>query len=682
MTVYMSSQAGATAQFFTDDGTPNAGGKIYTYAAGGTTPTATYTSSTGLTQNSNPITLDAAGRPPAEIWLAEGTNYKFVITNSTGSETRTYDNIPAAGDVSSILALLAASNGSSLIGFLQSGSNTVARTVQSKLQDSLCVFDFMTSAQITAVKTRTYGGVTAAAITTAVQNALTAAAGRFVYFPAGLYKISSTLSAPTSAAVDVWSPGLRIVGDGLLTQFDDQVASAPMIDIDSSTHGGTYTACWGAEVSNILITADTSPASSVGIRVLNGYEVKIDHVYIRQVKTGIELKNGLYADDGWNNVSITQCWLDNCATWGVKADGSAGRNEGSYTYMRQVLFQTCGTASASTPPPSGGMIWKGQIFTMEECAFANGCQNVGLYIKGESGLGQTVDLRNTTFENCVKRGLYVTGITAFKGRNLQFYNNDDFIATNQCEFDGSSYVIRAVDIDGVVVRATSGNSSCTAFKISGASVDFDTCRVRPQTVVFENFDYAGQTRFSGWQFDTIPNNCFMNVASATEVTLKPNQFIPNGNTVPLRKRGPNNQSGVGVASTSGEWLPHQVAAAGLALSTTGMVAATKYNVYIYDNDGTAALQFSTTAWTIDSSTGYPVKTGDATMYYVGSVLSHPTDADKAATSASGWVNPSIVAGSQTGVFSYLWADSSNRLRIKYSAMPSSDTDGTVVGSQV
>ena len=62
MTVNLSLLAGAGWQFFTDSGDPLSGGKLFTYAAGTTTPLTTYTSSSGSTPNTNPIILNAAGR--------------------------------------------------------------------------------------------------------------------------------------------------------------------------------------------------------------------------------------------------------------------------------------------------------------------------------------------------------------------------------------------------------------------------------------------------------------------------------------------------------------------------------------------------------------------------------------------------------------------------------------------
>lgn len=517
--------------------------------------------------------------------------------------------------------------------------------------------------------------------TAAIQDAIDAAAGRTVYFPAGTYIVTSTLSYQGATTQGAFIPGIRIVGDGMLkTIFDNRVANGPMIDIDSVNHGGSYEASMAAVMEEFTIKTTTSPVNSTGIRVLNGYQIQINHLFIKgMTANGIELKNGLYIDDGWNMIAITNCWIEDCAGWGIKADGSAARNEGSYTYMREVFFQRNGTASASTPPPSGGMIWKGQIFVMESCAFANGTENVGLFIKGESGLGQTVDLRNTTWENCKKRGLYVTGVSMLKGRNLQFYNNNDFVATEQCEFDGSTYNIRDIDIDGVTIRATSGNNALTAFKISGANAVLNTCRVR--NVSWENFDYAGQTRFNGWQFDAVPQNCHLVVPSSSEIIYRPRTVDATGRSTPIRLSGPNNDSGVGVPSTSGEWVELQIPSGGLLLNpaTLPLVAGTRYYIYLYDNDNVPTLEPSTTVPVTDTASGYMVKTGDATRYYVGSVVAGGVNGT-VATTGTGWANPTLLSGSQTGVPAYLWADSTGDLRIKTSA-PTSDTDGTVVGTQ-
>lgn len=78
-------------QFFGTDGLPLVGGKLYTYAAGTTTPLATYTDHTGNTANTNPVILDSAGE--ANVWLPETTAYKYVLKTSEDVTLFTVDYV-------------------------------------------------------------------------------------------------------------------------------------------------------------------------------------------------------------------------------------------------------------------------------------------------------------------------------------------------------------------------------------------------------------------------------------------------------------------------------------------------------------------------------------------------------------------------------------------------------------
>ena len=99
MALNLSPLGGAGWQFFDNNGVPLAGGLLYTYSAGTTSPLATYTTSSGVTPNANPIVLDAAGRPAGEIWLSP-VAYKLVLKTSAGVQLWSMDNItglPSAG---------------------------------------------------------------------------------------------------------------------------------------------------------------------------------------------------------------------------------------------------------------------------------------------------------------------------------------------------------------------------------------------------------------------------------------------------------------------------------------------------------------------------------------------------------------------------------------------------------
>jgi hypothetical protein len=93
MAVNLSILGGAGWQFFDNSGVPLAGGLLYTYEAGTTTPAPTYTTSAGTIANTNPIVLDAAGRTPSEVWLTISKSYKFVLKTSASVLIGTYDDI-------------------------------------------------------------------------------------------------------------------------------------------------------------------------------------------------------------------------------------------------------------------------------------------------------------------------------------------------------------------------------------------------------------------------------------------------------------------------------------------------------------------------------------------------------------------------------------------------------------
>ena len=89
-------------QFFDSDGIPLAGGKIYTYAAGTTTPITTYVDAAGVTTNTNPIILNSLGQ--ADIWLLSTASYKFVVKDANEVLLFTTDNIAVTLTVASFAA--------------------------------------------------------------------------------------------------------------------------------------------------------------------------------------------------------------------------------------------------------------------------------------------------------------------------------------------------------------------------------------------------------------------------------------------------------------------------------------------------------------------------------------------------------------------------------------------------
>ena len=126
------------------------------------------------------------------------------------------------------------------VTFLQSGTGAVTRSGQSKMRDVVSVKDFG------AV------GDGAADDTVAIQAAMNIGA-REIRFPAGTYKITSTIT---------WTGPRDLVGDGpksteLLCQVNDWTFDKPL------TSGRTIS------VRNMKLTGDQTKASNAGIRVFD-----------------------------------------------------------------------------------------------------------------------------------------------------------------------------------------------------------------------------------------------------------------------------------------------------------------------------------------------------------------------------------------------------------------------------
>jgi hypothetical protein len=250
-------------QFLDSSGVPLSGGKVYTYAAGTTTPAVTYTDYTGNTANSNPIILDSRGE--CSIWL--GTSlYKIRLDNASNVTIWTVDNIGGAAT----LANLAASGGSSLIGFLQAGTGAQTRTVQSKLRDVVSVKDFGA----------TGNGLTddTSAIKTAIL-AVKNAGGGDVIFPQGTYKVSATLQG---------ADGVRLVGASATNRW----RSARTGVVINYTGSGSAVA--------------VTPSASVGIDSFQMYGIELNG------SSSSAGTNGLFLNAVASNSYIEGCLFENC----------------------------------------------------------------------------------------------------------------------------------------------------------------------------------------------------------------------------------------------------------------------------------------------------------------------------------------------------------------------------------
>ena len=127
-------------QFFGANGLPLAGGLVYTYVAGTSTPAPTYLDSTGTNLQTNPITLDSGGF--ASIWIPSPP-IDVAVFNSSGTQQYKVLNVTALPLVVTSLTanfFQSSSTNPALSGFIRmaSGDCIAWRNNGNSADDSLC----------------------------------------------------------------------------------------------------------------------------------------------------------------------------------------------------------------------------------------------------------------------------------------------------------------------------------------------------------------------------------------------------------------------------------------------------------------------------------------------------------------------------------------------------------------
>lgn len=251
-------------QFSDARGFPLAFGTLSVFIAGSTTPATTWQDEALTAANTNPITLDSRGE--CVIWLDNALKYKFVLANFLGAIQWTVDNITGAGalaqtNINALQASLAASGGSSLIGFIQAGAGAVARTQQDKDRETVDLADFGIV------------DVTGIANMTAIFNlAATAAAsvGKGLRLPSGTLLLDAVVLPTTLPA---------LVGGGkyaTVLKFKRQAYSAGQVLLSAAANTA------GIQVSGFTVDCDDAVFKTAGTYslVLNS----ANHATVRDVR--------------------------------------------------------------------------------------------------------------------------------------------------------------------------------------------------------------------------------------------------------------------------------------------------------------------------------------------------------------------------------------------------------------
>ena len=146
---------------------------------------------------------------------------------------------------------LASESGSELVGYQPAGTGAVATTVQSKLRETVSVFDFMTAAQISDVKARTQLLDVTDALQACADYALYSARDVIINLPSGTYKTSR----PWQLGYGVLYNGtpyvsVHVVGPGLGRGPFDSAVIAPNF---SNAPGVVIQGALGAKLEGFAI---------------------------------------------------------------------------------------------------------------------------------------------------------------------------------------------------------------------------------------------------------------------------------------------------------------------------------------------------------------------------------------------------------------------------------------------
>lgn len=292
-----------------NNGNPLAGGALWTYQAGTTTPQVTYTDATGGTPNPNPVPLNARGE--ASIWLSTAQSYKLLLVDGFGVTIPGWpiDNVisaDASGSAAAISAALAASSGSTLVGFIQAGAGAIPRTMQDKARERISVTDF---------------GVVGDGTNESVnfQKAVDAAKGKTLVVPSGVIPsiagITLSGSSYNNTFIEVQSE-LTLFADGGSSTFSGAWVGILFKDCDGCGFSGRFNGNRAAmTASEHIYCIGLAAATNAYFPIIQVREIRGDGIYIGQSNwlsnsnnsTNVRI-GAIYgynsADDGRNLLSI------------------------------------------------------------------------------------------------------------------------------------------------------------------------------------------------------------------------------------------------------------------------------------------------------------------------------------------------------------------------------------------
>lgn len=343
-------------RFVDSNGVALSGGKLFTYTAGSTTKTPTYTDSTGGTPNANPIILDTRGE--ANVWLVPGQVYKYTLSPSTDSDPPTnpiwtVDQLQAAVGLSAIgnnQVLCNTSGGSAIpVGCSMATLTSILNTCTATLQG-------LVPAPPNNTTTFLRGDCTFAAVSL-VRRELSANTN---------YYVNSATGFDTNDCLSAISPCFSIQHAWSLVSSLDLLGYIATINIADGAYGslaaaGGVPGATSGTGSIVFLGNTTTPASVTmtglnAIAVTNGANVTVKGVQVNGTGLPANAQGYGIVASGGANVTFDR------VTFGICGNAQIGAQQGSSvsTLISGGTYNITGTGKYhASVSQSGGFIYLG-----------------------------------------------------------------------------------------------------------------------------------------------------------------------------------------------------------------------------------------------------------------------------------------------------------------------------------
>jgi hypothetical protein len=420
------------------------GALLYTYAAGGLTPLATYTDQGGLSSNANPVVCDAAGQ--ASVWFGTSA-YRCILKTAAGVTVWDKDNLSSPVSAVDLGSATTLSLGDALVGVKPTFTGAVATTQHQINEEEISIARFLSASQLADCIAGDVAVDCRSAVQAAVDYALHADRGGVTPIIKVPYLMLLSSPVMIDRATDVWKSELRFVGEGNLGGF--YVKTAINMFSSNTAHTSAPVSEW---VTFERVHFECSDRT-LNANVINGDKfrrMKFNNCYFRALGAA-QCTN--FAQSWYFNMCQFRQWKD----WVLSAKGMYD------VHAHQCVFEEATTGKgfsefdATFATGARGCSFVGNLF--EGCAgpFLSLSSPQGIQISGNYGEGNTnlfVDLSQGTTAGVSYTGNYVQSL----GANLADTNFYE-VKIGTCEgFTGSGNYTdgRLYDFTSATAYATIG----------------------------------------------------------------------------------------------------------------------------------------------------------------------------------------------------------------------------------